>query len=774
MPDAERTSSMNSTAEASIRPTVSTLRYVDGSPLETAAPLAVVLAPPAKVARGRQDEQLLFFFDPTGAASPHLSRGVRNVAAEAYWSTVGSVTAALRRAASLTNQYLFEHNLNSEPSRRCYGGISCAVIRQNDLFLLQAGPVWACVLQAHGELRFFPRREKLAHLGIGPVADVRLNHVFVDNGDTLLLASLTLLREAGKDGLLQVLPRDEVSKVLAGLGQLGAEVDFTALVARWQPVSMVEVPEPQKLREARGSETPSRVPEVSPRRREPIEQEPRVVMEKIGRPKPAAEKRSAGGERRVPEGKRTVDVGKKLRTGLQGVGRVLEGVWHAVAHALEGVWHAVAAVGAGAVALGRWLIGAAATTIRSMLPGARQKTHRRVPRRPPPEENRTVLIALAVAIPVLVIAIVTVAYLNFAAESRVQGVLDEVREEIALAQAAGSDSEEARSHWEAALRRIETAEALQPDDPSTQALREQARHALDQLDRVRRLTLTQLVDFGSKNVGRRLVLGSQALFVLDSRDGWGARVDMERVDEGVGSQDAQVLVRSGQQVGGDEVGRLVDCAWTNAEGGRQASGLLILEGDGGLVSYDPAWGSESGAPQLARLELSAPLPERPIAVGTYEGQFYVLDGAESGGQIWRYRPQGNGYPRPPEPYFATVPDNGLQNAVDMAIDGHIYLLYEDGTVDRFLGGEGQPFEVQGVPGGLGEVAGFAVDPGGSGVVYVADRGNNRIVELDPAGRFEAQFHADGAFEALEAVAVGEGHKRLYVLDGGQLYVASLP
>jgi hypothetical protein len=353
-------------------------------------------------------------------------------------------------------------------------------------------------------------------------------------------------------------------------------------------------------------------------------------------------------------------------------------------------------------------------------------------------------------------------------------VLKEAREQIALAQAAGSDSEKAREHWEEALRRIEMAETLQPDDPSTQPLREQAQQALDQVDRIRRLTLTRLVDFGSTNMDRRLVLSDQALFVLDPRDGWGARVGLESVDEGRDSQDALVLVRTGQQVEGDEVGQLVDCAWAGREGGRQSSALLILERDGGLVSYDPAWRSESGSPQLARLQLSAAPVGVPTAVGTYEGQFYVLDSAEGGGQIWRYRPQGNAYSRAPEPYLATLPDNGLRNAVDMAIDGHIYVLYDDGTVGKFLGGEGQLFEVRDVPGGLAGVAGFAVDPAGSGAVYVADRGNDRVVELYPDGRFKAQFRADAAFESLEALAVSEGNERLYVLDGGQLYVAPLP
>lgn len=762
MPDVEFTSPMDGTAEASIEPTVSTLRYAEGSALDTAVPFAGVLAPPDRVARGRQDERLFFFFDPTGAAPLDLSRGVRKVVAEAYWSTVGSVTAALRRAASLTNQYLFEHNLNSEPSKRCYGGLSCAVVRQNDLFLLQAGPAWACVLQAD-KLRFFPRGEKLAHLGIGPVADVRLNHVFAVDGDTLLMASPALLREAGKDGLLRVLPRDEVSGIVAGLGQLGAKVDFTALVARWEPAPTAAVSRSQKPRQARGSEALSRVPAVSSKRRESVEREPQTVKKKAVKPKPAAEKRVPVRERRIPKKVLAVDAGKKLRSGFRGV-----------AHALEGVWHAVAAVGAGAIALGRWMIGAAATTVRSMLPGAGQKALHRVPRRPAPEENRALLIALAVAIPVLVIGIVTVAHLSFAAESRVQGLLQEAREQIALAQAAGSDSEEARDHWEEALRRIEMAETLEPDDPSTQPLREQAQQALDQVDRIRRLTLTQLVDFGSTNVERRLVLSEHVLFVLDPRDGWGARVGLERVDEGIDSQNALVLVRTGQQVEGDEVGQLVDCAWAGREGGRQSSALLILERDGGLVSYDPAWGSESGSPQLTRLQLSAAPAGVPTAVGTYEGQFYVLDSVEGGDQIWRYRAQGNAYPQAPEPYFATLPDNGLRNAVDMAIDGHIYLLYDDETVGKFLGGEGQPFEVRDVPGGLVEVVGLAVDPGGSGAVYVADRGNDRVVELYPDGRFKAQFHADGAFAALEALAVSEGSERLYVLDGGQLYVALLP
>lgn len=765
MPDAEGRLITDDSADTARELAVSTLWFADGRVLDNADLVATILPPPAKVARGRQGDELLFLFDPTGTGTPELCREVREVVTEVYWSTVGSVTTALRRAASVINHCLFEHNLNSRPSRRCYGGLACAVLRGEDLFLLQAGAAWACILQA-GKVQCFPHEEKLAHLGIGPVADVRLHHVFTAIGDTLLLASPALLRAAGRDGLLRVLPRDKVGDVVAGLRQLGADVDFTALVARWERAPGAVESEGRAPRGVSRSGIPSPVPKAwsKPREvREPVEPAPPVSRKRAVKAGAGVSEESLSRAPKARPSAVALDVGRKLEGGLR---QVVGG--------LGKVWHLVAALGAGMGALGKWLIGAMGTTIREMLPGGERKTYRRVPRRTPPEENRAVLIAVAVGILLLVIGVVVAAHLKFAAASRFHGVVKQAEEHIALAQAAGVDSEAARAHWERALQRIETAATLQPNDASTQVLREQAQDALDQLDRIRRLTLTQLADFGSSNVERRLVFSDRGLFVLDSRDGWGAGVPLDRADADAESEDAVVLVRTGQQIGGEEVDRLVDCAWADREGGRQSGALLVLEEDGGLMSYDPAWRSESGAPQLTRLKLSVSKHGRPVAAGTYEGQFYVLDGAESGGQIWRYRPQGNAYPRPPEPYFATPPDRGLEDAVDMAIDGHIYVLYGDGTVEKFLGGERQQFEIQDVPGGIEEIAGLAVDRRGSGTVYVADRSNDRIVELYPDGRFKAQLLAEEAFEALEALAVSEAERRLYVLDGGRLYAASLP
>jgi hypothetical protein len=390
--------------------------------------------------------------------------------------------------------------------------------------------------------------------------------------------------------------------------------------------------------------------------------------------------------------------------------------------------------------------------------------------------------AIAVSIPIMILAVVLIAYRQFAAESRLQVVINQAKEQIALAQAAEADSEEARTHWEQALEQVEAAATLQPDEPSIQALRDQAQEALDRFYGIERLALSQLVDFGSSNVGRRLVLHDQTLVVLDAKDGWAARVPLDLAEreatEGGEEDDSErrpVLVHTGQQVGGEDIGSLVDATWVQGEGGRQSSALLILEEDGQLVSYDPAWRSESGAPQLSLLELGSPPPGRSVAVGSYQGRLYVLDAtAEGAGQIWRYKPQGNAYPNRPERYFSDSPSRSLEQALDMAIDGHIYILYGDGSVEKFLGGEIQPFEIRDVPEGLREVAGFAVDPDGDGTVYIADRGHNRIVVLGPDGRFQAQFRADPPLTSLEGLAVSQADRRLYVLAAGQVHVAALP
>jgi sugar lactone lactonase YvrE len=343
-------------------------------------------------------------------------------------------------------------------------------------------------------------------------------------------------------------------------------------------------------------------------------------------------------------------------------------------------------------------------------------------------------------------------------------------EAVTLAQAAGSDSELSRPHWAAALEHASAAVELRPDDQVAAALRAQAQTALDSLDGIVRVQPVLLKDLGPGTVPRRLVIHGQMIFVLDPVGGWVSRLTMNQTGDRVIDPEDTPIVRKGQSIEDGTVGDLVDFVWVDLAGGRQTSGLLILEHDGALVSYDPAWEGEGGALQLQRSFLGTP-PGLPRVVGTYDGRFYVLDTTRN--QIRRYEPRGDTYPEQPDYYFVDPPP--LADVLDMVIDGHIYLLYADGAISKFLRGNPEPFDVRGLPGNLSQAIALAVDPdSGSGVVYVADRGNGRVVALEQDGNFRAQFYAGEAFDALEALAVDEAMRRMYVISGGRLYVVPLP
>lgn len=716
-----------------IEPMIGTLRVAGGTRLEDATPRAAALTSPSRAARGREDECLFILLDLTGPVLTHLYRELREVVAQTYWSTSGSITAALRRAAAAASHRLFQTNLHTAPSERCYGGLTCAVLPHSsdptgdtEIFILQAGPACACVLHAK-RLECFPRGEEPPPLGIGPLADVRLYHTVVAAGDTLLLASPTLMREAGGEAIARVLPRAGVQEVLEGLEQVGTGADFVALVVRWAP------PEETPLVSEAEAPQPVRRP-----RREPLRPKPRA------RPKPA--------RRPGPS------LGERMKGSIRSVGR--------------GIAASFRSMGRGIAVAGAWLVGGVSTLFRRMLPGPeREARHRSRPPRPLPRENRTVMMTIAIGIPVVLAIIVALAYLWFGAEARFHSLINQAEGEIVLARAAGSTSEEARPHWETALEYANAAATLRPDDSTTVVLQAQAQAALDRLGDIIRLTPIQLWDFGLGSVPRQLVVHGQMIFVLDPAGGWVAQLTLNPAGDGVGEE--EVLVQEGQQIGEGRVGDLVDFAWVGSEGEQQTSGLVILEEGGVLVSYDPAWGGEGGTPQLRRSLLGTPPAGKSKAVASFEDRFYILDTVAD--QIWRYEPRGDIYPEQPDRYFAIPPPKGLATALDMAIDGSIYILYDDGTILKFLGGELQPFDVRGLPGDVSQAVALAVDPdGSSAAVYVADEGNGRVVALGPDGVFQGQFRAGEAFVGLESLAVDEAAGRLYVVSRGRLYVASLP
>ena len=260
------------------------------------------------------------------------------------------------------------------------------------------------------------------------------------------------------------------------------------------------------------------------------------------------------------------------------------------------------------------------------------------------------------------------------------------------------------------------------------------------------------------------------VYVLDTGRGILYRYFLNENRDGLVSQpqDDSVLLRAGQTVGDRVVESLQFILWMPA-GGDRKEGILALDLNAHLFG-------EAGTDASAAYDVGDNQQwGRVVAGGGYAGNLYLLDAGKS--QIHKYLPTATGYPGPAIDYLQTTVD--LSTGVDMAIDGHVYVLLAGGEVVKFLRGEKQPFPMTGLDVPLKNPrAIFCTEAVES--VYVVDAGEQRIVQFSKDGVFQRQFRyggreEPGLFKDLRDVSVVEGPElaRVYVLAHNRLVVFPL-
>ncbi len=190
------------------------------------------------MARSKGD--LFILVEAAGSAKNETERLLVDVLASEYDRASGSITAGLRQAIASANRRLYASNQRALPEMRMAAGVTCAVIRDGDIFLAQAGPALAYVLH-QGSLHrapvdspwLSPERAAafpyMVPLGKRPEIDPDFFHSPLEQGDSVLLSSVGLAQVISQVQVKDILSRGAASGIIGAVSSLAGEMDFTAV-----------------------------------------------------------------------------------------------------------------------------------------------------------------------------------------------------------------------------------------------------------------------------------------------------------------------------------------------------------------------------------------------------------------------------------------------------------------------------------------------------------------------------------------------------------------
>jgi hypothetical protein len=379
----------------------------------------------------------------------------------------------------------------------------------------------------------------------------------------------------------------------------------------------------------------------------------------------------------------------------------------------------------------------------------------------------------AIVIPILVLAFVWgyKVYRDWSLQSQYEGYVEQakMKRDIAL----GTDSPVvARDYWLEVLALVDQAAGLQPDLAEVLPLRAQAEAEVDRIDGVTRLgRFSKIYEYSAlDSAPTRVIVAGLDVYVLDQGAGRVYHHALNELRTGLRNPNAeQVLAEEGQALESQRLGSLIDIAWMEDGGERQAGALLILDRNGLLLEYDPSW------EQLRTQSVGGKETwSHPVAMRTFDSNLYLLDGRAN--QVFKY--QGQQYSSAPSPWIQDGEVN-LNTAVDLGIDGSIYVLHSTGKLTKYFGGEAVPFIVTQMRTPMSSAdALYAETEDIAQYIYIASGTEMRIVQLDREGVFVRQLAPslgqEDTFGQLAGLFVDEPGSKLYVIASSALYVTDLP
>ena len=396
---------------------------------------------------------------------------------------------------------------------------------------------------------------------------------------------------------------------------------------------------------------------------------------------------------------------------------------------------------------------------------------------PEPRENpRNVMAtpfmaALALLIPVMVVVVVLVFWLSGTGQSEFDRCVSSAYQAANLARGiSSSDVRGTLAAWNAVQVVVAQCDQLRADDPQMVALSAEAQQVTDALVGFDRRPTT-VIDSLPSAVLSRLVLQGEDLYALDDGNDIVYRLTLNTDGLSLSTPRQPIAsMRRGGTVNQFVAGDILDIAWGEDDAGlQQGSVITALDSAGVLITCPPRFTQQCSAQQLNISTWVA-----PVAMEFWQGRLYVLDPGAN--QVWRYDAAGGSYPNSPVEYFVGEGRPDIRQAVDFAIDtpGSIYVMLNDGTVQKYTSGQRTGFAFSNFPEGqtfTGVRSMFLNTNPTDLMLYVVAGGVNTIYQTTHAGTRASSFRAeeDGQFSALADVAVDSNRDLIYAASGSTIY-----
>jgi hypothetical protein len=146
------------------------------------------------------------------------------------------------------------------------------------------------------------------------------------------------------------------------------------------------------------------------------------------------------------------------------------------------------------------------------------------------------------------------------------------------------------------------------------------------------------------------------------------------------------------------------------------------------------------------------------AVEIYGSNIYLLNSSDN--MVEKYAPSA---------YAATdyLTESLTKRANGLSIDGSVFVLYEDGTIEKFTRGAKDSFALSALQGKIGKKSYLYTEEDFTNV-YILDTGNQRLLAVSQTGEVKQEFSWD-IFKNANDFAVDEKNKIIYISTPQDIY-----